>query len=60
LDVGDAVILGRTTIHESMPNKSDRVRVSCDFRFFGERSHSTKHYLDLASNTIVSPATSEG
>jgi ectoine hydroxylase-related dioxygenase (phytanoyl-CoA dioxygenase family) len=60
LEVGDAVILGHRTIHESMPNRSNRVRLSCDFRFFGERSHSTKHYLDLASDTVVAPATSGG
>jgi hypothetical protein len=56
LGVGDVVILDRRTIHESMPNQSDRVRLSCDFRFFGEHSHSTKHYLDLRSDTVVPPA----
>jgi hypothetical protein len=59
LDLGDAVLLGPRTVHESMPNNSDRVRLSCDFRFFGEQSHSTKHYLDLASDTIVTPTMSE-
>jgi hypothetical protein len=59
LELGDVVILGRRTIHESMPNVSNRVRLSCDFRFFGEQSHSTKHYLNLASDTIVSPAAAE-
>jgi len=38
-----------------MPNSSDRMRLSCDFRFFGEQSHSTKHYLDIATNTVVAP-----
>ncbi|CAN5884844.1 hypothetical protein BH11PSE3_BH11PSE3_03930 [soil metagenome] len=55
LEPGDVVILGRSTVHESMPNNSGRIRLSCDFRFFGEQSHSTKHYLDLASDKIVSP-----
>jgi hypothetical protein len=56
LDLGDIVILSDRTIHESMPNNSDRVRLSCDFRFFGEDSHSTKHYLDLTSGDVISPA----
>ena len=50
------VIIGKRTLHESMPDDSDRLRLSCDFRFFGERSHSTKHYLDIATNTVVAPA----
>jgi hypothetical protein len=56
LDLGDAVILDRRTIHESVPNRSDRVRLSCDFRFFGEHSHSTKHYFDISADTILAPA----
>jgi hypothetical protein len=47
--------MGKRTMHESMPNSSDRMRLSCDFRFFGEQSHSTKHYLDIAANTVVAP-----
>jgi Phytanoyl-CoA dioxygenase (PhyH) len=56
LDPGDLVIMSKRTMHESMPNESGRLRLSCDFRFFGERSHSTKHYLDIAANTVVPPA----
>jgi hypothetical protein len=55
LDPGDLVIMSKRTMHESMPNSSDRVRLSCDFRFFGEQSRSTKHYLDIAADTIVNP-----
>jgi hypothetical protein len=55
LDPGDVVLLGSHTIHESMPNESDRIRLSCDFRFFGDRSHSTKNYLDIAANMIIAP-----
>jgi ectoine hydroxylase-related dioxygenase (phytanoyl-CoA dioxygenase family) len=55
LEPGDLVIMSRRTMHESMPNSSDRVRLSCDFRFFGEQSRSTKHYLDIAADTIVNP-----
>lgn len=56
LELGDIVILSDRTIHESMPNNSDRLRLSCDFRFFSEESHSTKHYLDLTSGDVISPA----
>jgi ectoine hydroxylase-related dioxygenase (phytanoyl-CoA dioxygenase family) len=56
---GDVVIMGKRTMHESMPNSSDRMRLSCDFRFFGEQSHSTKHYLDIAANTVVAPAAAQ-
>jgi hypothetical protein len=56
LEPGDIVVLGQRTMHESMPNDSDRLRLSCDFRFFGERSHSSKHYLDIAADTVVAPA----
>jgi ectoine hydroxylase-related dioxygenase (phytanoyl-CoA dioxygenase family) len=55
LDAGDVVVMGKRTMHESMPNSSERMRLSCDFRFFGEQSHSTKHYLDIAANTVVAP-----
>ena len=55
LELGDLVVMGKRTMHESMPNSSDRTRLSCDFRLFGEQSHSTKHYLDIAANTIVAP-----
>lgn len=58
LDPGDLVIMSKRTMHESMPNSSDRVRLSCDFRFFGEQSRSTKHYLDIAANSVVAPAPS--
>jgi len=56
LDPGDLVVMGKRTMHESMANSSDRMRLSCDFRFFGEQSHSTKHYLDIAANKVVAPA----
>jgi hypothetical protein len=55
LEVGDLVVMTRRTLHESMPNLSDRMRLSCDFRFFGEQSHSTKHYLDIAADKVVAP-----
>ena len=52
---GDVVVMGNETVHESMPNKSDRTRLSIDFRFFGDNSHSSKHYLDLAQRRVIAP-----
>jgi Phytanoyl-CoA dioxygenase (PhyH) len=54
---GDVVIMGNETVHESMPNRSGRTRLSVDFRFFGEASRSSKHYLDLAERRVVAPMT---
>ena len=53
---GDVVIMGNETVHESMPNLSPRTRLSVDFRFFGDNSRSSKHYLDLAERRVVAPA----
>jgi hypothetical protein len=56
LSPGDVVVMGNETAHESMPNKSGRTRLSIDFRFFGDNSHSSKHYLDLAQRRVIAPA----
>jgi len=53
---GDVVVMGNETVHASMPNLSSRTRLSVDFRFFGENSRSSKHYLDLAARRVVAPA----
>jgi hypothetical protein len=53
---GDVVVMGNETVHESMPNRSTCTRLSVDFRFFGEASRSSKHYLDLAERRVVAPA----
>jgi len=53
---GDIVIMGNETVHESMPNRSPRIRLSIDFRFFGDNSRSSKHYLDLVHRRVVAPA----
>jgi hypothetical protein len=56
LSPGDVVVMGNETVHESMPNRSSGIRLSIDFRFFGEGSRSSKHYLDLAQRRVVAPA----
>ncbi len=53
---GDVVVMSNETVHESMPNRSGRTRLSIDFRFFGDNSRSAKHFLDLAQRRIVAPA----
>ena len=53
---GDIVVMGNETVHASMANLSSRTRLSVDFRFFGEDSRSSKHYLDLAERRVVAPA----
>lgn len=52
---GDVVVMGNETVHESMPNRSGRTRLSIDLRFFGENSRSSKHYLDLAQRRVIAP-----
>jgi hypothetical protein len=53
---GDVVVMGSETVHESMANRSARTRLSVDFRFFGDNSRSSKHYLDLAQRRVIAPA----
>jgi len=53
---GDVVVMSNETVHESIPNRSRRTRLSIDFRFFGGNSRSSKHFLDLAQRRVVAPA----
>jgi len=53
--VGDVLLLNRRIIHASMPNRSDRTRLSIDFRFFGARDRSHKHHLDMQTWTVIAP-----
>lgn len=52
---GDALLLNPHIIHESMPNRSDRIRYSVDYRFFAAPVTSTKHYLELSTWQVVAP-----
>jgi ectoine hydroxylase-related dioxygenase (phytanoyl-CoA dioxygenase family) len=56
MDIGDALLLNKWVVHQSMPNFSDRIRYSSDFRFFGSATTSEKHYLDIAKGEVVAPA----
>lgn len=55
IGIGDVLLLNKWIIHASMPNRSSRTRFSIDFRFFGERDRSHKHYLDMQTWTVISP-----
>ena len=55
MQVGDALLLNRWIVHESMPNRSTRTRISTDFRFFAERERSSKHYLDMQQWKVFAP-----
>jgi hypothetical protein len=52
---GDILVFQPRVIHSSMANVSSRMRLSVDFRFFGENATSTKHYLDLQSWQVTAP-----
>lgn len=56
LSPGDVVVFSDTTVHESMLNRSDRIRLNIEARFFARRAHTSKHYLDLQTGEVVNPA----
>jgi len=55
ISAGDILVMNKYIIHSSMPNISNRTRISTDFRFFGSEDQSSKHYLDLDRNIVVDP-----
>lgn len=55
IKVGDVLAFSPFVIHQSMPNRSNRTRLSIDFRLFGEQDSSTKHYLDLQTLQVIAP-----
>ncbi len=58
MDPGDVLIFGPRVIHESVANVSNRTRLSVEYRFFGEQTLSTKHFLDLQTGRVVDPRAS--
>lgn len=56
MKMGDALLMDQTMLHASVPNVSDRVRCSIDFRFFGGTSTSSKHMLDLQQWQVIEPS----
>ena len=55
LGPGDLVVLHSLVVHESMPNRSTRPRISFDYRFFGRNVRSSKHCLDLKTRKVIEP-----
>ncbi|MEX0775475.1 MAG: phytanoyl-CoA dioxygenase family protein [Phycisphaeraceae bacterium] len=54
--LGDALLFGPYTLHASHANTSERPRCSIDCRFFSRLTASTKHYLDVATGRVITPA----
>lgn len=52
---GDALLLNPFVIHASRPNRSPRIRLSVDCRFFAAPGGSAKHHLDLQRWEVVAP-----
>jgi ectoine hydroxylase-related dioxygenase (phytanoyl-CoA dioxygenase family) len=57
---GDLLIFNPFVVHESMPNLSQKIRFSLDYRFLGERAVTTKHYLDLDTWIVHDPPPEKG
>ena len=52
---GDVLIFNKYLAHKSMPNVSDKIRFSLDYRFFAATETSTKHYLDMDEWKVIDP-----
>ncbi|HZP76270.1 MAG TPA: phytanoyl-CoA dioxygenase family protein [Pseudolabrys sp.] len=56
LSPGDIIIFSDTLVHESVPNRSNRIRLNAEMRLFGSSQHTTKHCMDLQSGRVLEPA----
>lgn len=56
MEAGDALLLNKWIVHESVPNTSNRIRYSIDHRFFSGRDLSSKHLLDMQNWRVIEPA----
>ncbi len=56
MEVGDALLLNKWIVHESVANISSRIRYSIDHRFFSGRDLSSKHLLDMQQWRVIEPA----
>lgn len=55
MKAGDVLFFNRFLIHESLPNISDRMRFSLDYRFFSAKETTTKHCLDMKKWEVLEP-----
>jgi ectoine hydroxylase-related dioxygenase (phytanoyl-CoA dioxygenase family) len=53
--LGDVLVLSKWILHESMPNRSGRTRISSDCRFFPATERSKKHVLDMQRWEVIEP-----
>lgn len=53
MKAGDVLLLNKWIVHASVPNVSDEIRISTDFRFF--YGDSKKHYFDFEKDQVISP-----
>ncbi len=55
MTMGDALIFSPTTIHKSMNNISNRIRLSLDLRYFPAHHRSPKHFLSIEDGVVHDP-----
>lgn len=53
---GDVIVFGPQLVHGSRPNRSARIRLSVDYRFFASRETSPKHFYDLEHREVIPPS----
>lgn len=56
MQLGDVLLFDPYTLHYSHSNISTTIRCSIDYRFFASTTDSPKHYFDLETRRVVSPA----
>lgn len=52
---GDVLLIHPDLLHKSSLNKSEKTRLSCDFRIFGDSDFTQKHYLEFDTQRICEP-----
>jgi hypothetical protein len=55
INAGSVLALNKWVIHGSTANRSNNIRISIDFRFFGASDRSTKHFLDMKRRHVIKP-----
>ena len=60
MKVGDILLLNKRIVHASEANRSERIRISIDFRVFNEQAVSEKHHMNLQTREVISPMECQG
>ncbi|NJL56776.1 phytanoyl-CoA dioxygenase family protein [bacterium] len=55
IGLGDVLLLDPYIVHTSMPNVSEDVRLSVDYRFYKSGATSGKHFMRINDRVIVAP-----